>query len=565
MHRSLVRLAPRRFGGSAFVQAFVQAAFRGNVGGKGGTGGGGSNASPGGSPRGPRGRGRFYLPLDGSAGGYVLVAIIAATVAASWTRQQVEKERRERRGEKKKHGDKTSGSGGDAESTSISPFLPGESIQPYVHNSSQPPTVPILTTLSPEQVRDHPLLKAIQPFGLPQLPFMPPSGSGSETVSHHPFHLSPPLLLRQGYMCSWNSKTRTADWCMECIHAIPTHDGDTNTNNNNSNGSAAASRSHSLFRIDPLIHPNFQSHNGDYKSSGLDRGHIVPAANAARTIPPDQLSSSSTSSSSSSSSLSSPSSSSSSLSLQSIIDESFYLSNVAPQAPSLNRGFWQSFEGHLRHLAQKHGRILVISGPLWIPQRKMTDGKDHDAKSSPSTSTNMHDGHASNHGNWQLRTDVLGSPPDSFVHVPTHFFKIVVTAPHELDQLSNPASESASSPSSYPVIHLSSFIVPNSSTSPIPSDASLRNFHVPLERVEQYAGWQFFPRLNRSTTLNGRRGGGGRRRLSRVLTFGDTSSLHDTTPVKDLCTVGDCEIRVRDYATLTQQSNNGKPKRSNAL
>jgi len=558
MHRSLVRLAPRRFGGSAFVQAFAQAAFRGNVGGKGGAGGGGSNASPGGSPRGRRGRGRFYLPLDGSPGGYVLVAIIAATVAASWTRQQVEKERRERKGEKKKHGGKTNG--GDAESTSVSPFLPGEGIQPYVApagNSSQPPTVPILTTLSPEQVRDHPLLKAIQPFGLPQLPFMPPSGSGSESVSH-PFHLSAPLLLRQGYMCSWNSKTRTADWCMECIHAIPTHDGD--TNNSNSSGSAAASRSHSLFRIDPLIHPNFQSHNSDYKSTGYDRGHIVPAANAARTIPPGQLSSSS---SSSSSSLSSPSSSSSaSLSLQSIIDESFYLSNVAPQAPSLNRGFWQAFEEHLRHLAQKHGRILVISGPLWIPQRRMTDGID--AKPSSSTSTIMHDGHSSNHGNWQLRTDVLGSPPDSFVHVPTHFFKIVVTTPHELDQLSNPASSPASSPSSYPVIHLSSFIVPNSSTSPIPSDASLRSFHVPLERVEQYAGWQFFPRLNRSTALNGRRGGGGRRRLSRVLTFGDTSSLNDTAPVKDLCTVGDCEIRVRDYATLAQQSNNGKSKRSNA-
>jgi len=70
----------------------------------------------------------------------------------------------------------------------------------------------------------------------------------------------------------------------------------------------------------------------DYKASGYDRGHLAPAADMCF----------------------------SSISMR----ESFYMSNMSPQAPSFNRGVWKSLEGRIRLYAKQSSPIYVVTGPV---------------------------------------------------------------------------------------------------------------------------------------------------------------------------------------------------------
>jgi endonuclease G len=84
------------------------------------------------------------------------------------------------------------------------------------------------------------------------------------------------------------------------------------------------------FVADPL-HPEVTSLSKDYVRSGLDRGHISPAA--------DNLCDG-----------------------MDVMLESFYFTNMAPQYPGLNRGQWKSLEDYTRKLAMEHDTIRIQSG-----------------------------------------------------------------------------------------------------------------------------------------------------------------------------------------------------------
>lgn len=73
----------------------------------------------------------------------------------------------------------------------------------------------------------------------------------------------------------------------------------------------------------------------DYKSSGYDRGHLVPAADM-------------------------------SLSEESM-KESFYFSNISPQLPGFNRGIWKTLESEVRNYAKNLGNIYIVTGPMLKP------------------------------------------------------------------------------------------------------------------------------------------------------------------------------------------------------
>lgn len=45
-------------------------------------------------------------------------------------------------------------------------------------------------------------------------------------------------------------------------------------------------------------------------------------------------------------------------------DETFYMSNMAPQSPNLNRGSWKILEERVRRYACGEGEITVITGPI---------------------------------------------------------------------------------------------------------------------------------------------------------------------------------------------------------
>lgn len=85
------------------------------------------------------------------------------------------------------------------------------------------------------------------------------------------------------------------------------------------------------FRPDPEITTGSAS-LADYKKSGYDRGHLAPAADFSFS--------------------------------EEAMSESFYLSNMSPQAPGLNREIWQYLEGQVRTWAKKYGRVYVVTGPV---------------------------------------------------------------------------------------------------------------------------------------------------------------------------------------------------------
>ena len=89
------------------------------------------------------------------------------------------------------------------------------------------------------------------------------------------------------------------------------------------------------FREDKSITTGSADLN-DYKKSGYDRGHLIPAADLKWST--DAMS------------------------------DSFYLSNMAPQDPTLNRGMWSSLEAITRQAAVDNEAIYVVTGPV------LTDG-----------------------------------------------------------------------------------------------------------------------------------------------------------------------------------------------
>lgn len=60
---------------------------------------------------------------------------------------------------------------------------------------------------------------------------------------------------------------------------------------------------------------------------------------------------------------------------QEINDETFVLSNMAPQSPNLNRDAWRRLEAHVRNWGCGEGRIIVLTGPILEEGLKKLGGK----------------------------------------------------------------------------------------------------------------------------------------------------------------------------------------------
>lgn len=70
----------------------------------------------------------------------------------------------------------------------------------------------------------------------------------------------------------------------------------------------------------------------DYRSSGYDRGHIAPAGDMKWS--------------------------------KQAMEESFYMSNITPQSPGMNRGRWASLELLVRAWAKEGEETIIVSGPV---------------------------------------------------------------------------------------------------------------------------------------------------------------------------------------------------------
>ena len=155
------------------------------------------------------------------------------------------------------------------------------------------------------------------------------------------------------------------------------------------------------YRPDPSIATG-SAQLEDFRGSGYDRGHLVPAADMAFS--------------------------------EEAMSETFYLSNMCPQARGFNQGIWRELEENTRYWARKFGHLYVVSGPVLTQPVKF----------------------------W------LG---DNEVAVPSAFFKVLL-------DLTEPELKGIA------------WVIPNSTQA-----KPLDHFAVSINAVEKLTGLDFFPQL----------------------------------------------------------------------
>ncbi len=131
------------------------------------------------------------------------------------------------------------------------------------------------------------------------------------------------IIRHEGYTVSYNSDYRIANWVAYELTAKEAK-------------SKKAERSNK-FVSDPDV-KGASATNEDYTRTGYDRGHLAPAGDMKWSAK--------------------------------AMRESFYLSNISPQKPGLNRGIWKELEEQARLWARENGSVLIITGPVITSEMK---------------------------------------------------------------------------------------------------------------------------------------------------------------------------------------------------
>ena len=131
------------------------------------------------------------------------------------------------------------------------------------------------------------------------------------------------VIKHEGYTVSYNSEYRIANWVAYELTATEAKSKKTERSNK--------------FVPDPQVKGS-TAMNEDYTRSGYDRGHLAPAGDMKWSAK--------------------------------AMRESFYLSNITPQKPGLNRGVWKDLEEQCRMWATDNGALLIATGPVLTPDLK---------------------------------------------------------------------------------------------------------------------------------------------------------------------------------------------------
>jgi endonuclease G, mitochondrial len=124
------------------------------------------------------------------------------------------------------------------------------------------------------------------------------------------------IIQHQYYSMSYNNDHEVADWVTYELEQFHLRN--------------CVQRSNS-FRADPLVTLGSALPN-DYKNSGFDRGHLVPAGD---------------------------------MKFDSVaMKETFFMSNMAPQPPQFNQGMWAKLEHLIRAWAFNYKKIWIATGPI---------------------------------------------------------------------------------------------------------------------------------------------------------------------------------------------------------
>ncbi|KAM7143935.1 endonuclease G, mitochondrial [Macrochelys suwanniensis] len=231
-----------------------------------------------------------------------------------------------------------------------------------------------------------------------------PGGAARGELAKYGLPGLPPLRSRESYVLCYDPRGRSALWVLEQLRGAAL--------------SGPADRAACDFQEDESVHEYHRATNADYRGSGFDRGHLAAAANHRWS--------------------------------QKALQDTFYLSNVAPQVPHLNQKAWNNLEKYCRSLTKYNKNVYVCTGPLFLP-RMESDGKMY------------------------IKYQVIGK---NNVAVPTHFFKVLI-----LEKLNGE-------------IELRSYVMPNS---PVEETIPLERFLVPVESIERASGLLFVPNILKRT------------------------------------------------------------------
>ena len=136
------------------------------------------------------------------------------------------------------------------------------------------------------------------------------------------------ILEREGYVTSYNKRTRLPNWVAWHLTA-----GHTKGSHN---------RRGMDFAEDEDV-PAPRADDWDYYNSGYDRGHMCPAGDNKWS--------------------------------REAMRQSFLFTNICPQDPGLNRGDWNEMENACRSWAREKGDIYIVCGPILHKGRHKTIGK----------------------------------------------------------------------------------------------------------------------------------------------------------------------------------------------
>ena len=195
------------------------------------------------------------------------------------------------------------------------------------------------------------------------------------------------IVQHEGYTLRYRDQYKVADWVAYPLLAYETT-GDAN-------------RKYEQFKPDPMV-ANGTALPSDYTRSGYDRGHLAPAGDFKFS--------------------------------QRIMRETFYMSNISPQAPQFNRGIWKELEEQVRTWAIRDKGIYVITGAVLKPG-----------------------------------LPTIGNQIE--VSVPAKFYKLILYC-------------------NKPDIRMIGFLLNNE-----PSNNALKDFVVPVDFIEQLTGIDFFPKI----------------------------------------------------------------------
>jgi endonuclease G len=125
------------------------------------------------------------------------------------------------------------------------------------------------------------------------------------------------LMVKNAYTLSYNKNKGIANWVS--WHLSTAWKGETDRQND--------------FRPDPSLPQSwYEVTPRDYASTGFDRGHLCPSSDRDGNLEDNQ--------------------------------ETFFMTNMTPQAPDHNRGVWKSLEEYERTLTLQGNEVYVIAGPL---------------------------------------------------------------------------------------------------------------------------------------------------------------------------------------------------------